>query len=86
MSDLLSPLWRFLMRRRWAYRAVFSGVHGDLVLRDLAKFCRVHETAFNADPRLHAMLEGRREVALRIFKHLKLTEDELWRLHSGEDK
>ena len=29
------------------------------------------------------MLEGRREVWLRIQNHLNLTQSELWALHSG---
>jgi hypothetical protein len=51
------------------------------VLRDLAKFCRAHETTFNPDPRAHALAEGRREVFLRIANHMNLTEDELWELY-----
>lgn len=37
-----------------------------LVLTDLASFCRAHDTTFHTDERTHAMLEGRREVFLRI--------------------
>ncbi len=50
------------------------------VLEDLAAFCRAHETAFNPDPRIHAALEGRREVWLRIQNHLHLTSEQLWLL------
>ena len=54
------------------------------MLTDLATFCRAHDTTFHVDERTHAMLEGRREVFLRIQRHLKLTEEELWSLfHKG---
>lgn len=53
----------------------------DEVMEDLLKFCRWHETAFHPDPRVHAMLEGRREVMRRILQHLNLSLDDLWKLH-----
>lgn len=53
----------------------------ETVLEDLAKFCRAHETTFNADPRIHAAMEGRREVWLRIMEMLQLNDDEIFELH-----
>jgi hypothetical protein len=47
------------------------------ILNDLKIFCRANESTFNADPRIHAMLEGRREVWLHIERQLKLKPDEL---------
>lgn len=73
-----------LARRRTAYIKTFENSFGDEVIRDLAKFCRANETAFNPDPRVHAVLEGRREVWLRIQHHLKLTDEELWRIYAGQ--
>lgn len=55
------------------------------VLRDLARFCRAHRSTFHPDARVHAMLEGRREVWLRIVENLNLTEDELFELHTVRD-
>lgn len=49
-----------------------------IVLADLARFCRANETTFNADPRVDALLQGRREVFLRIAQHLDMTEGELY--------
>lgn len=49
-----------------------------IVLADLARFCRANETTFNADPRVDALLQGRREVFLRIAQHLDMTESELY--------
>lgn len=77
----------FLRSRKQAYLSVFhdKGVNSENVLIDLAKFCRAHTTTYHADPRVHAVLEGRREVWLRIQNHLNLTSDQLWKLY-GEDK
>ncbi len=70
-----------------AYKSVFNkeNIHLKEVLRDLGKFCRANVTTFNPDPRVHAALEGRREVWLRIVTHLKLSEDELFLLLGGKD-
>ncbi|MEO2141048.1 MAG: hypothetical protein ABGX63_02585 [bacterium] len=67
----------FLRHRGQAYTRLFQGVHSEVVLADLAKFCRANESTFNPDPRLEGVLQGRREVWLRIANHLNLTEDEL---------
>jgi len=59
-------------RRAFHYQRVFHDRDGKLttsgerVLADLARFCRANESTFHADPRTHALLEGRREVWLRI--------------------
>lgn len=76
---------RLLFRRRNAYRMVFNreNVYTPTVLNDLAKFCRANETTFHNDPRVHALLEGRREVLLRILRHLNFTEDEIWEITTG---
>ena len=68
-----------------AYRIVFGGPAGNMVLQDLAKFCRGAESCFDADPRKHAVLEGRREVWLRISDHLHLTQDQLYGLYAGKN-
>lgn len=70
-----------LSRRRNAYVKAFSNPNGDVVLADLAKFCRAHDSTFHVDARAHAVAEGRREVFLRIQKHLQLTDEQLWALY-----
>lgn len=70
---------------RRAYMRVFGAPAGQAVLRDLEKFCHANETCFAADPRVHAVWEGRREVWLRIQKHLNLTSEDLFQLYSGRD-
>lgn len=86
MNDVLEKVKSFLFAKKRAYEIVFDreNVFVKTVLKDMAKFCRADETAFHPDPRIHAVLEGRREVWLRIQKYLKLTPDELWELQRKE--
>ena len=75
-----------LRERRYAYRQTFAGPLAETVLKDLARFCRAHESTFHVDQRAHAVAEGRREVWLRIENHLRLSPDQLWSLYSGHPK
>lgn len=75
----------YLERRQNAYKAIFrpgmrSQADIDIVLRDLALFCRAGTTRYHADPVLREMLEGRAEVFLRIWRHTGLTLDQLYAL------
>jgi hypothetical protein len=85
LPNLFEQARSFLFRRRTAYVKTFLNPFGDEVLRDLAKFCRAHQTTFHLDPRAHALAEGRREVWLRIQQHLQLSEDELWRIYGNQN-
>jgi hypothetical protein len=73
----------FLRTRQRAYRLAFNTAAGKIVLDDLAKFCRAEVSCFDADPRLHAVLEGRREVWLRIVSHLNLNPIQLNAMYGG---
>lgn len=84
--SLLEKAKSYLARRRTAYITTFLNPVGEEVLEDLAKFCRAHESTFHQDPRAHAVAEGRREVWLRIQKHLNLSDDQLWKLYGGPTK
>lgn len=69
-----------LENRQHAYRQTFlfeKNVYAQQVLEDLARFCRANETNFHPDGRVHAVLEGRREVYLRIKNHLDLDAESL---------
>lgn len=68
----------FLRSRTQAYRFAFDGINGEKVLDDLAAFCRAHESTFHSDPRVEGIMQGRREVWLRITRHLNMTDKELW--------
>lgn len=57
--------------------------HALRLLEDLAKFCRASRSTFDPDPRVHAVLEGRREVWLRIEKHLGLNPEQLLKIYYG---
>lgn len=72
--DLKQKLRSFLLSRQQAYNQVFNieSVFAQTVLLDLARFCRADVSTFHQDPRAHALAEGRREVWLRIQKHIKL--------------
>lgn len=83
MATIIEATWNYIRGRKRAYLQTFGNPVGEQVLRDLAKFCRADATCFHADPRVHAALEGRREVFLRIAQHMHLTTDELYRLHGG---
>lgn len=74
----------YLRGRKRAYQLAFHTPAGAEVLVDLAKFCRAGTSTFDADPRVHAALEGRREVFLRITEHLSLTSEQLYALYSGK--
>lgn len=79
-----------LMRdRKIAYGQVFgvadSPAH-NLVLQDLNRFCRATATTFHQNERLHCLLEGRREVVLRIHDYLTLSIDELCKKYGKRDE
>lgn len=74
----------FIFSRQQAYHKIFDGPRGEIVLADLAKFCRATESTGHPDSHMAARLDGRREVFLRIQQHLQLSQDDLWKLLSGE--
>ena len=82
----MTPAEELIASRKGAYLAVFdpSGAKTDAVLDDLAKFCRANESTFHPDERTHVLLEGRREVWLRIKNHLDLTNEDLFKLFGAK--
>lgn len=80
MTERAAKAFDFIRRRKLDYQHTFNTPSGERVLLDLSRFCRANETTFNADPRVHAVLEGRREVFLRIAQHLNLPSEELYKL------
>lgn len=81
--DRFHSTMEFLRGRKRDYQQCFLTPAGARVLTDLAQFCRADKSCFHADARLHAVLEGRREVWLRIQQHLQLTPEQLAQLYSG---
>lgn len=82
MSDI-SRLRNLIITRQGAYKGLFKGPLADLVLADMAAFCRAHESTFHENARIAAMLDGRREVWLRVSNHLHMSPEALFRLSTG---
>lgn len=80
IAELREKLIGIFRSRRSDYMTTFNNPVGERVLADLAEFCRARETTFHTDGRLHAILEGRREVWLRINKYLNLSDREIQQL------
>jgi len=86
-----------ILKRKYAYRRLFlgdNGLNGDgqVVLADLAKFCKANSSTAvvspvsrQVDPIASALAEGRREVWLRIMAHLYLEERVVFNLNQSED-
>jgi hypothetical protein len=83
IRDTITAIKRLISDRALAYRRTFDikNPSAKIVILDLAKFCRAHQSTFHEDSRIHAALEGRKEVWLRIQEHLNLTDEELMELH-----
>lgn len=74
-----------LSARQRGYITLFTGEFGKEILADLTAFCRGKESTFHPDQRVHAVLEGRREVYLRIMDHLELTAEDFLRKYGNLD-
>lgn len=83
--------------RRKAYRAAFLDSNGqmtpagEMVISDLARFCRVHTSTTVVSPvtrtvDTHASMqaEGRREVFNRLTYYLNLTEQQIYQMMERE--
>ncbi len=84
MIKMTVEAFKHLVRSRsFAYRRTFAldNPAAQQVLGDLSKFCRAHVSTFHRDDRIHAVLEGRREVWLRIQEYLNLTEEQIYKMH-----
>lgn len=80
-------LKRYYRRRQIAYKQVFNKENQftHVVMEDLAKFCRAHQSTFHKDDRVSATMEGRREVFLRIAENLELGLEEIYNLHIAKN-
>jgi len=68
-----------VVHRQQAYQQVLNpeSQFVKVVMEDLERFCRADASCFHPDPRIHAVLEGRREVLLRIKDYLNLSSEDL---------
>ena len=89
VSEPVKAAWTFLTGRAGAYRRRLNPTDqdADVILTDLMRFCRANEPLVvkgkEPDPLVMARLDGRREVWLRIQRHLNLDDETLWRLYDG---
>lgn len=86
MSLLVERALEFLRTRKNSYLLTFELKQpaNIAVLEDLSKFCRANETcAVPGDRDKSLILEGRREVWLRIQQHLQLTPEQLFALYNA---
>ena len=75
----------FVRRRKQNYQRTFMNPIGQEVLRDLADWCRANETCVIPGDRDRTLiLEGRREVWLRIQQHLNLSANHLFELYTNK--
>ena len=89
-------LFEFIRRRKSQYKQAksanfaISAPATQNMLIDLADFCRAAETCVavdangKVDKERTLMLEGRREVWLRMQNHFNLTTEQLYRLATGQ--
>ena len=80
VSAAIERARQFVFARQTAYRVTFRGPRADIVLKDLAKFCRANDSTFHPDARVSDVMIGRREVWLRIQQNLNLSSDDLWKM------
>lgn len=82
-DELRQKITTFLTSRKAAYQFTFNpeNVYSKAVLKDLSRFCRADKSTFDPNERFHCVVEGRREVWLRIQNHLNLTPDQLSELY-----
>lgn len=87
VEEMGSANERELLRRQRAYRRYKLGRATaediDTVQLDLAKFCRVFESTHAANPHDTALLNGRREVFMRMFDFSELDLAQLYRKYVG---
>lgn len=81
MAGNIDEILEVYRQRKAAYQLAFGGAHGPRVLEDLKIFCCAERSYFDVDPRLHAFLEGRRQVYLRIQEHLCHDPEKLYELY-----
>lgn len=86
LAELLDASKRFLIGRKGSYLRLFNleNRDADVVLSDLAEFCRAHKSTAHPDTHVAARLDGRREVWLRIQEHLQLDDETLWKLRNPQ--
>ena len=84
--EIVKRTLEFIRNRKICYQLTFEKKQpaNVTVMIDLASFCRANESCVVPGDRDRTlMLEGRREVWLRIQQHLQLTPEQLFDLYSN---
>jgi hypothetical protein len=83
IAERVKATLSFLTVRKQNYQRAFGNPWGEQVLIDLATFCRANETCvIPGDHDRTLLLEGRREVWLRIAQHMNLSPEQLFALYT----
>lgn len=87
LSDQAQAAFDYIRHRRYHYGQLFNreNEHARAVIEDLKQFCRADESCFSTEPYVMALMEGRREVWLRISNHLTMTDAQLFAKSSGSN-
>lgn len=72
-----------MLERKRSYQQTCGSEQAALMMADLARFCRADRPCFDPDPRIHALLEGRREVWLRLQEHLNWSPEMLVEIYGN---
>jgi len=90
IDEQAGRLFDFFKRRKINYQLACNQPAMQEMLIDLAQFCRANETCVvldrdgRVDNEFTKILEGRREVWLRIQQHLNLNTQQLYLLYTGK--
>lgn len=85
MIPTMAETLTFLGLRKKSYQSIFGpvGAIGSDAMKDLAKFCYAAKSTAVPNHDLSMVLQGRREVWLRISEHLNLQPEELATLYGA---
>ena len=90
INEQAGRLFDFFKRRKINYQLACNQPAMQEMLFDLAQFCRANETCVvldsngRVDEAFTKIVEGRREVWLRIQQHLNLNTQQLYLLYTGK--
>lgn len=83
MQRAVTRTLEFLGWRKRGYMLEIPNARESVVLRDLARYCRMNEDCPYSDPFEIGKWLGRQEVFRRIERHLYLSPEELFAIYGG---
>jgi len=85
VEDKDSQTASYLRRRQSAYKRLFNSADPTdlrIVMEDLMQFSRAMQPTWDVNPKRQDLLEGRRELFLRIVNHTRLDFDTLYLMYT----